>query len=112
MPQKITEKAILTCDKGVKPSSLKVTSQQFCMAENKLIATEQDIAPEVNIPNFGMCSITRSQCVPAPTAWDKTTSKDTINDLRILTTESYCQCAIGGKISVQHKGFGENHELP
>jgi hypothetical protein len=29
MPEKITEKAILICNKGAKPSELKVTSQDF-----------------------------------------------------------------------------------
>ncbi|HEX8577216.1 MAG TPA: hypothetical protein VF677_13055 [Flavobacterium sp.] len=29
MPQKLTEKALLLCDKGAKPSQLKVTSQTW-----------------------------------------------------------------------------------
>lgn len=111
MPQTITEQAILLCDKGTNPSQLKVTSQQFCTAEKKLIATEQDKIPEVNIPNFGICAITQNKCLPSPVLWQKATEKDTINHLKILTEKSTCQCAVGGKISVQHKGFGENHEL-
>jgi hypothetical protein len=111
MPEKLTEKAILFCDKGAKPSELKVTSQDFCKAESKLIATEQDKQTESNIPNFGACSITRSTCSPKPIKWDKTAKKDTINNYKILTNESTCQCSSGGKISIQHKGHVEKHEI-
>ena len=109
MPQKLTEKALLLCDKGAKPSQLKVTSQTFSKAENKLIATEQDKQPEINIPNFGVCTVTRSSCVPAIAKWDKTTEKDTINNYKILTEDSTCQCSVGGKISVRDKGHTEKH---
>ncbi|MDR2206695.1 MAG: DUF4280 domain-containing protein [Flavobacteriaceae bacterium] len=73
--EKLTEEAILLCDKGTKPSQLKVTSQTFSKAENKLIATEQDKQPEINIPIFGLCSVTQSKCTPATILWDNTTKK-------------------------------------
>lgn len=111
MPQKITEKAILVCDKGAKPSELKVTSQDFGTADGKLIATEKDKQVETNIPNFSACSVTRSKCNPAPVKWEKTADKDTINDYKILTDQSTCQCSVGGKISVSYKGHEENHEV-
>jgi hypothetical protein len=111
MPEKITEKAILLCNKGAKPSQLRVTSQDFCLAENKLIATENDKQAETNIPNFSACSVTRSKCNPAPVKWQKTAEKDTINDYKILTEQSTCECSIGGKISIQYKGHEENHEV-
>jgi hypothetical protein len=110
MPQKLTETAFLHCDKGAKPSQLKVTSQTFSKADNKLVATEQDKQPETNIPSFGVCAITKSKCTPAIIKWDKTTEKDVINDYKILTEESTCNCSIGGKISIQHKGHSEIHE--
>ena len=110
MPQKLTEKALLLCDKGAKPSQLKVTSQTFSKAEDKLVATEQDKQPETNIPNFGVCAVTKSKCTPAIIKWDKTTEKDTINNYKILTEESTCQCSVGGKVSVQDKGHKEKHE--
>ena len=109
MPQKLTEKALLLCDKGSKPSQLKVSSQTFSKVEDKLIATEQDKQPETNIPNFGVCAITKSKCTPAITKWDKTTEKDTINNYKILTEESTCNCSVGGKISIQEKGHTEMH---
>ncbi|HEX8575367.1 MAG TPA: DUF4280 domain-containing protein [Flavobacterium sp.] len=110
MPQKLTEKALLLCDKGAKPSQLKVTSQTFSKAEDKLVATEQDKQPETNIPNFGVCAVTKSNCTPAIIKWDKTTEKDTINNYKILTEESTCQCSVGGKVTVQDKGHKEKHE--
>lgn len=110
MPQKLTEKALLFCDKGAKPSQLKVTSQTFSKAEDKLVATEQDKQPETNIPSFGVCAITKSKCTPAIIKWDNTTEKDTINNYKILTEESTCNCSVGGKISVKAKGHSEKHE--
>lgn len=111
MPQKLTEKAVLLCDKGAKPSQLKVTSQTFSKAENKLIATDQDKQAETNIPSFGVCTITKNKCTPTIIKWDKTTEKDTINNYKILSEDSTCQCTVGGKISCQHKGHGEKHEI-
>lgn len=110
MPQKLTEQALLLCDKGAKPSQLKVTSQTFCKAEDKLIATEEDKQAETNIPAFGVCTVTHSKCNPAIIRWEKTTEKDTLNNYKILTEDSTCQCSVGGKISVQHKGHGEKHQ--
>jgi hypothetical protein len=110
MPQKLTETATLLCDKGAKPGQLKVTSQTFSKANDKLIATEQDKQPETNIPSFGVCSITKNKCTPAVTKWDNTTEKDSINNYKILSEDSTCQCSVGGKISVQDKGHAEKHE--
>ncbi|MDH7464179.1 DUF4280 domain-containing protein [Chitinophagaceae bacterium 26-R-25] len=111
MPQKITEEAILTCDKGATFAQLKVTSQNFCKAAGKLIATEKDKEATTNIPAFGECSITKNTCEPAISNWEKTAMKDAVNKHKILTDESICECATGGKISVQKKGHNENHEI-
>ncbi len=110
MPQKLTEKAMLVCDKGAAPGMLSVTSQTFSKANDLLIATEQDKQAMVNIPSFGVCAITKATCVPAAIAWQKTTQKDEINNFKILTEDSSCPCSVGGKISVQHKGHNEQHE--
>ena len=111
MAQKLTEGAILLCNKGTLPSKLAVTSQNFCRANNKLVATEKDKQAESNIPSFGACSITRGRCSPAVIMWQKTTEKDEINGSNILTDESTCQCMVGGKIAVQQKGHQEYHEI-
>ncbi|WP_294245405.1 DUF4280 domain-containing protein [uncultured Chryseobacterium sp.] len=111
MPAKITEQAKMTCDKGSSPSQLTVTSQTFWKAENKLIATEMDRQPDVNIPAFGSCSITQKDCRPAPSSWINTAVKDTVNGNKILTDASTCACSLGGKISFTDKGYTEKHEI-
>jgi Domain of unknown function (DUF4280) len=109
MAEKITQDALLACNKGTKPSKLKVTSHDFCTAEGKLVATENDKEPETNIANFGVCAITKSSCVPSVQKWEKTTEKDTINGCKMLTEKSTCQCSQGGKIEIQDKGHKEKH---
>jgi Domain of unknown function (DUF4280) len=116
MPQKLTDTATLQCDQGTTPSKLTVTSQDFCKAEDKLIATEKDKQPNANIKPFGQCKLKPSSggylpCMPAPTLWQKTAKKDEINGFKILTDDSTCQCSIGGKIAVQNKGHSERHEV-
>ncbi len=115
MPQKITDTAQLSCNQGTMPSNLGVTSQNFSTIEGKYIATEQDKQPNVNIKPFGQCKLKPTSggylpCIPAPTSWQKTTEKDTINNYKILTEDSFCMCSIGGKISVDNKGHKEKHE--
>lgn len=95
MPEHIVENALMQCTQGAAPVPLTVTSQQFATIENKLKATELDIAPMVNIPSFGACAALQGPCVPAPTSWQKT-SLFTVNDLKELTTDSFCICGAGG----------------
>ncbi|MEF9478730.1 DUF4280 domain-containing protein [Chryseobacterium sp. 1B4] len=111
MSQIITENASLSCDKGVAPSQLKVTSNVFYKADNKLIATEQDKMAAVNISTFGICSVTRIACVPAITKWDNTAEETCINTYNVLTEKSTCACAMGGLITVKDKGHSEQHAV-
>jgi len=111
MPAKITEQAILNCDKGSATGLLTVTSQRFCKAGNRLIATENDKEAGANIPMFGICSITKKNCAPEIKTWIDTSAKDTISELRILTEKSFCLCSRGGKILIQDKGHTEIHEV-
>ncbi|MBO9620898.1 MAG: DUF4280 domain-containing protein [Niabella sp.] len=111
MPQKLTDTASLSCDKGTSPSQLAVTSQSFCYASEKLVATEQDKQANINIKAFGICSTTRKACIPQPINWLQTTPKDQINGYKIITEESYCMCALGGKITIQQKGHNGLHEI-
>ncbi|MFS4432206.1 DUF4280 domain-containing protein [Chryseobacterium sp. S90] len=111
MPQIITEKASISCDKGASPSSLMVTSNCFYKADGKLIATEEDKKTEINIGSFGICSVTKIKCIPVIAIWENTAKGTCINNHKILTDKSTCHCAIGGKISVVNKGHGEKHEI-
>jgi hypothetical protein len=109
MSKKITENATLQCDKGSTTSKFKVNSQDFCFIENKLVATEKDIIPNTNIPKFGNCTITKSSCFPNTIKWDETASIDKINEFKLLTDKSTCQCAVGGKINIIDIGHSEEH---
>ena len=116
MPQIITDTAEVSCNQGTATSKLNVTSQDFVTIEDKPVATESDKQANVNIMPFGQCKLKPTTsgylpCMPAPTKWEQTAEKDTINDLKILTEKSTCQCAVGGKISVTHKGHNEQHEI-
>ena len=116
MPQIITNTAELSCNQGTATSKLNVTSQDFVTIEGKAMATEEDKQANANILPFKQCKLKPTTsgyqpCMPAPTKWEQTAEKDTINDLKILTEKSTCQCAVGGKISVTHKGHNEQHEI-
>ena len=111
MPQKVTATAQLQCDKGTKPSELKVTSQDFSSFEDKLIATEQDAKPNENILPFGNCSLKYNQpCTPQTQKWDKTTQNDEINGMKIVLETSECMCKTGGKITILDKGHSGKTE--
>ncbi|WP_322545176.1 PAAR-like protein [Elizabethkingia miricola] len=110
MVQIITENASLQCNQGFSPSQLKVTHNNFYKVANQFVATENDKVSETNIPNFGICSITKIKCIPAPIEWESMSINSNICDLKILTDKSTCQCSLGGKISVVNKGHNENHE--
>lgn len=98
MPQHITDTTQLKCDKGTVPAPLSVTSQTFMQIEGKLQATEEDKQSNVNIKPFGVCSITRLSCNPAPVKWQNTSVFE-IDGKKELLDNSTCQCAVGGKIS-------------
>jgi hypothetical protein len=105
MANKITETAQLECDKGSSPTKLAVTRQDFSTFDDKLIATEEDAKPNENILPFGSCKAKNNMpCSPATQKWDKTSEKDTINDLKIVLETSECLCSTGGKITVLDKG--------
>ena len=111
MPQKVTQSAQLQCDKGTKPSELKVTSQDFSSFEDKFIATENDAKPNENIMPFGNCKAKYNQaCTPQTQKWVKTTQNDAINGMKIVIETSECICKTGGKITVIDKGHGGKTE--
>lgn len=116
MKNLITDTAQLSCNQGTISSNLLVTNQNFMTIENKPIATEQDVKPNVNIKPFGQCRLKPSSsgylpCVPVPQKWEKTAEQNMINDHAILTDKSFCMCRVGGKISIKDKGHSENHEI-
>ena len=106
MAQNITNTAQMQCDKGLVPTKLVVTSQNFVRSEEgNLAATEGDKTPNINIMPFGICAVTQKACVPAPTAW-KQYSPFTIEAQHELTMESSCPCSVGGTIRFTDSGHG------
>lgn len=99
MPQHIIDTTQLKCDKGTILTPITVTSQSFMSIEGKLQATEEDKQPNSNIKPFGVCSILRSSCTPAPIKWDNTSDFE-IEGKKELLDCSTCQCSVGGKISI------------
>lgn len=99
MAKHITDTTQLKCDKGASPAPLTVTSQSFMSIDGKLQATEEDRQPKTNIKPFGLCSVLRSSCTPAPIKWQDTSDFE-IDGKKELLDCSTCQCSVGGKISV------------
>lgn len=111
MSKKILDGAKIFCDKGSVCSKLKVTSQQIVKTDGKLVGTDMDKAPNVNIQPFGVCSITQKSCVPAPINWIKTHASHVINNQQLLLDSSECLCSVGGKIKplhVNYNGFAKH----
>lgn len=91
----ITNTAELACNQGTTKNKLVVTSQNFLTIQDKPIATEGDKQANVNIMPFGQCKLKPTSsgylpCMSAPTKWEQTAEKDTINELKILTEKSTC----------------------
>ncbi len=106
MSKTITENAQMQCTLGAAPVPLTVTSQFTVKISGAKVATEMDIASMVHIPSFGVCKCSSPPppCVPAPTAWQKTSAVHAIDGKKSLTGDSFCMCSKGGKISFIHEG--------
>lgn len=68
MAQATVDGAVLTCSFGTVPCTLRVTSQQSCLACGRTAATIQDMAGKTNISGFGMCTSLANPQVAAATA--------------------------------------------
>jgi len=68
MAQATVDGAVLTCSFGTVPCTLRVTSQQSCLACGRPAATIQDMAGKTNISGFGMCTSLANPQVAAATA--------------------------------------------
>lgn len=106
MPNPVIETQELQCTQGSMPAPLKVTSQSHVKLQGKLQATEEDKKGDTNVQSFGFCKITRNRCMPKPIEW-KETSVFNIDGKKELTTQSYCMCSTGGKITIKPHGDSE-----
>lgn len=90
----------LTCDKGVTPSRFNVTPKPVQLYDEHF-ANELDKIPLVNIMPFGVCSVTKTPCVPVPLMWERVMEDGlTVLGARPLLDTSKCMCGAGGKIAI------------
>lgn len=117
----VTATAQIGCTFGSAPAVLGVPSATVTCGGHP-VAAIQAIAPEVNVPSFGMCSsesnpevmeatadadgvLTRMPCVreiPAP--WTPGAGTVLVAGVPALTQDSRCPCAWEGVISVLDAG--------
>lgn len=91
---------ILKCDKGATVLPLLATPKKHAVSGLQ-IATVTDNIPIVNIPSFGVCSITGNPCVPVAPQWLKEHdgAQKVMGNAPLLLT-SYCKCQAGGTIEI------------
>jgi guanyl-specific ribonuclease Sa len=90
----------LTCDKGDSIGTLSVT-RTSPKVNGEVWANEFDATPNINIPTLGTCNITKGPCSPVTTIWSKPISVNTSIGLgKPIIEDSFCKCALGGKIKI------------
>ena len=102
----VADSAICTCDKGSKPGTFRVTSQQkiYCNGARKLVATDQD--KDIKSLNFGSCAAKNNGPCSPNIVWSNTYNKIAIKGkIYPLTVKSSGTCkAGGGRINIQTSG--------
>ncbi len=68
----VVRNALMMCDRGAAPAFFLPTHNTHIKIQGCLVANKLDKQPLVNIPTFGICSLTQKPCVPACTEWQKT----------------------------------------
>ena len=117
----VTATAELQCSFGTDPSVLDVPEATF-LCEDLPVATIEAIAPELNIPSFGMCnSLTNPEVDAATTAamgelvpmpcvpvvadpWAPGSPTVLVSGVPALTQSSKCECAWEGVIQIVSAG--------
>ena len=99
----IVRNALMVCDKGAAPAFFLPTHNTHVKIQGLLVANKLDKQPLVNIPTFGICSLTQKPCVPGCTEWQKS-YKLRIEGQETLLFRSEMPCSIGGKIQFVTSG--------
>ncbi len=92
----------LRCSKGTMFPKFNVTPKRVLLYGEQM-ATELDIVPMLNIPSFGLCTVTKycPPCMPIPTMWQGVCSDNIYVAFgRPLLEDSTMQCALSGKIEI------------
>ena len=93
----------MMCDRGAAPAFFLPTHNAHIKIQGCLVANKLDKQPLVNIPTFGICSLTQKPCVPACTEWQKT-YKLRVKGQETLLFRSEMPCSLGGKINFVTSG--------
>jgi Protein of unknown function (DUF1557). len=89
--------ALMVCDKGAAPGFFTPTHNMHIKINGCLVTNKMDMLPVVNIPAFGLCSISQCACLPVPSMWQKTYPVK-VKGQETLLFRSCMQCGLGGKI--------------
>lgn len=126
MGAKVVTGAVLKCAFGTSPSILNVTSQSKVIVEGKPQATIKDMAGNINIPPFGMCTSMVNPQVASATAaalgvltpqpcnlvasgtWTSSKTKIITGGIPCLSSDGTLMCATGmGVITITNPGTGK-----
>ena len=99
----VVRNALMVCDKGAAPAFFLPTHNTHIKIQGCLVANKLDKQPLVNIPTFGICSLTQKPCVPGCTEWQKT-YKLRVKGQETLLFRSDMPCSLGGKIQFVTSG--------
>ena len=117
----VTGTAVVSCTLGTAPGVLSVPPGNV-LCEGKPVATIQAIAPQANVPPFGMCNspnnpmvaqataaamgvLTPMPCMPViPAPWAPGSPTVLVSGLPALTQSSKCVCTWGGSIQIGAPG--------
>jgi len=105
----VVSTAIMKCDKGTLPSLFTATANTTYFVQKKLIGTEFDKIPMLNIKPFGQCLMKPSPggplpCIPMPVLWTDVKNNKRVMGGRPLLDKSCLNCACGGRIEFQTTG--------
>lgn len=99
----VVRNALMVCDKGAAHAFFLPTHNTHIKIQGCLVANKLDKQPLVNIPTFGICSLTQKPCVPGCTDWQKT-YKLRVKGQETLLFRSDMPCSLGGKIQFVTSG--------
>jgi len=101
----IVKDALMVCDKGSVPGFFRPTYNTIFRISGCLVATEMDKEPIVNIPSFGICSVTQKPCTQFlfNLKWQNTYQVK-VRNAETLLGRSYILCPSGGKIEFVTSG--------
>ncbi|WP_024480406.1 polymorphic toxin type 15 domain-containing protein [Cellulophaga baltica] len=97
----VPEGVYLVCDKGAKPSELKILYYEETFIYGEKIATSADKIFSANFDPFGACACANgSPCTAPVTDWTNVTDGITLNGNDLLLEDSELPCTLGGNIKI------------